>query len=345
MSDPKNDNPPPHTLQFLWMPGWIKLGLRKICAFPRWCGTCFPFRSWHVCKNLFQYQNIGAVIGHPIWNLHSLFISNHYMFTRFWLVFFSSSFTATTWFKKCWKREGILDVKFHCVVTRHSEFVVSDVQRLLHIRWMQSVSHYRWSHLEWTFSQPILFSHNRQTKYHTTSIGTCSPFCLQSWHQWYPKKTVVHGLWSRPNDLPKSKSDRTLQTHTFIYNYIYICMYVYRYMQFWYMLASVIKNKENHSLRFQINCSNIMINHVILGHPTSGKNVLFVGNFPCMAKLASIDTKKLGLHTQRPRAQRCAPRATRCVSPAFHVEWAGENKTKLQVQKRVRGGLYNRKQG
>ena len=99
MSDPKNDNPPPHTLQFLWMPGWIRLGLRKICAFPRWCGTCFPFRSWHLCKNLFQYQNIGTVVGHPIWNLHSLFISNHYMFTRFCLVFFSSCFTATTWFK------------------------------------------------------------------------------------------------------------------------------------------------------------------------------------------------------------------------------------------------------
>ena len=165
-----------------------------------------PF-TWHVCKNLFQYQNIGAVIGHPIWNLHSLFISNHYMFTRFWLVFFSSSFTATTWFKKCWKREGILDVKFHCVVTRHSEFVVSDVQCLLHIRWMQSVSHYRWSHLEWTFSQPILFSHNRQTKYHTTSIGTCSPFCLQSWHQWYPKKRLcmvcgqVPMIYPNPNPI------------------------------------------------------------------------------------------------------------------------------------------------
>ena len=92
-------------------------------------------------------------------------------------------------------------------------------------------------------------------------------------------------------------------------------MYVYRYMQFWYMLASVIKNKENHSLRFQINCSNIMINHVILGHPTSGKNVLFVGNFPCMAKLASNDTKNW-VYTHSGHVLRDAPHAP---LDAFHL--------------------------
>ena len=44
------------------------------------------------------------------------------------------------------------------------------------------------------------------------------------------QKTVVHGLWSSPNDLPKSKSDRPLQTHTFIYIYIYNYIYIIIYM-------------------------------------------------------------------------------------------------------------------